>query len=143
LWQGKFCLVSTQVRKLISFVFQIEQWYEQNYPSFIQPPNTKGNPPTLDGYDARSRIAEADNKFTSELATRKRMIDIANGDRQVALERVQRFTAARGNPAKGSSGDSTMMILYIAAGIVLVVALGFGATFAVLKATGVSLSGST
>ncbi|XP_006461626.1 hypothetical protein AGABI2DRAFT_50291, partial [Agaricus bisporus var. bisporus H97] len=30
---------------------KIEQWCEQNYPSFIQPPNAPGNPPTLDGYD--------------------------------------------------------------------------------------------
>jgi hypothetical protein len=98
----------------------------------------------LDGYDARSRIAEADNQFTSELGTRKRMIDIANGDRQLALQRIQKFTAARSGQAGGSNSggfSSATMMFYIAAGIVLIVAVGFGATFAVLKATGVSLSG--
>lgn len=72
------------------------------------------------------------------------MIEIANGDRQIAMQRIERFTGGGNNTQASNNGavSSTTMMFYIAAGIVLIVAVGFGVTFAVIKAAGISLKGS-
>lgn len=125
---------------------QIEQWCEQNYPSFIQPPSgTFGNEPTLDPTDARTRIANLESEFAGELAGRKRMVDHANGDRNLAMSRINAAKAnGKFSSQKTASQDVSMgtMLLYVGAAFALLIAVGFGAAYGLIWITGESLTGS-
>ncbi|KAF5362051.1 hypothetical protein D9756_002090 [Leucocoprinus leucothites] len=123
---------------------KIEQWCEQNYPSFIQPPSGMGTQPTLDSSDARTIIANLETDFNGELAGRKRMIDFANGDRKLAMSRID-VVKANGkfstSQAKGAGQEVTMgkMMMYVSAAFTLLLALGFGAAYGVIWIAGDSL----
>ncbi|KXN90347.1 Squalene synthase [Leucoagaricus sp. SymC.cos] len=123
---------------------KIEQWYEQNYPSFIQPPSGMGTEPTFDPSDARTIIANLETEFNGELAGRKRMIEFAKGDRKLAMSRVDvgkangKFSTAQAQGAGEQVSMATMM-MYVTAAFTLLIALGLGAAYGVIWLTGSSL----
>jgi len=122
---------------------KIEQWCEQNYPSFIQPPSGMSTEPSLDPSDARTSIANFENQFSGELAGRKRMLELSKGDRALAQSRINRATGgveAKGAPPPPSMGK---MMMYVSAAFVLLIALGFGAAYGVIWIAGVGESPST
>jgi farnesyl-diphosphate farnesyltransferase len=120
--------------------FQIEQWYEQNYPSFIQPPSGMGSGPTFDASDARTIIANLETDFNAELAGRKRMVDFANGDRKLAMSRID-VAKTNGKFSKGAGEQFSIgkMMMYVSAAFVLLIALGFSAAYGVMWVVGESV----
>ncbi|KAJ3564663.1 hypothetical protein NP233_g8145 [Leucocoprinus birnbaumii] len=131
---------------------KIEQWYEQNYPSFIQPPTGVSTEPSLDPADARTTIANLESEFTGELAGLKRMIEFAKGDRKLAMSRIEVVKAngkfsvktkgSSQNGVAGGEGQVSMgkMMIYVSAAFTLLIALGFGAAYGVIWIAGDSLA---
>jgi len=123
---------------------KIEQWCEQNYPSFIQMPNSTlgGTEPSLDTTDARTRIANLESEFNGELAGRKRMVELAKGDRVLAMSRIGivkangRFSKVNGTAAASGQASMGQLMFYVGAAFTLLIALGFGAAYGVIWVAG-------
>lgn len=97
--------------------------------------------PSLDSTDARTYIANLENEFSGELAGRKRMIELANGDRALAQTRIDRGgIKGKGAPPPVSMGK---MMAYVSAAFVLLIALGFGAAYGVIWVAGVGEPSTT
>jgi len=111
---------------------QIDRWFEERYPSFIQLPNSTSNEPSLDPSDARSIIAKSDSEFDNEIAYRKRMIEICKGDRNLAMARINaandKHSAGYGT---GQEFSMAKLMIYVSATFVLLIALGLGAAYGV------------
>ncbi|KAJ3750130.1 squalene synthase [Lentinula detonsa] len=61
---------------------KVEQWCEQNFPSFVRMPSTAGNPPTFDSEDARTSILKKSQEIDQTITHRKRMAQLQ--EKQVA-----------------------------------------------------------
>lgn len=102
-----------------------------------------GGEPSLDASDARTRIADRESEFAAELAGRKKMIDFANGDRQLAMSRLD-VVKAGGKFASKKRDQFSMgkMMMYVSAAFIVLIAIGFGAAYGVVWIAGDSVSGS-
>ncbi|KAJ3801696.1 squalene synthase [Lentinula aff. detonsa] len=61
---------------------KVEQWCEQNFPSFVRMPSTAGNPATFDPEDARTSILKKSQEIDQTITHRKRMAQLQ--EKQVA-----------------------------------------------------------
>lgn len=105
---------------------KIEQWCEHHYPSFVQM-GTQGQ--TFDALDARTKIAEAIEKREQELRMEKRLREISE---KAGVNLAER------KPLE-PSGPAWDMLLFVGGAFVLVLAVGLGAFFLILKFVGEEL----
>lgn len=103
-----------------------------------------GNEASLDPSDARTNIANLETSFNAELAARKRMIELAKGDRSIALSRIDTLKSNGKSLAQAGGGrdEVTMgkLMLYVSAAFILLIAIGLGAAYGVMWIAGDSLA---
>jgi len=93
---------------------KIEQWNEQHYPSFVRimseksPSSSEPGGPTLDPYDARSRIVHLENHLETELGKKKRLEDIRAG---IATNGLGRLV---------TRDDSSELLMYVGGSLAIV-----------------------
>lgn len=104
---------------------QVEQWCEHNFPSFVNIPQTAGNPATFDPEDARTTIYQKEQKIDQEISKRKRIAHLKN-----------KTTATGTNGRATSAAQDSIpweVLAFAGAAFVLIIALTVGIVFVALK----------
>jgi farnesyl-diphosphate farnesyltransferase len=107
---------------------QIEAWFEQNYPSFIQLSSEPGKQ-SIDVTDARAKIVIADQTFDEELRKRK-IIQNKNGS-----VNGKELPGIRVDDLKDNSVSLGWMTLYAAGAFSLILVICTGLVWALVRYT--------